>query len=297
MKTYIIPFLFFATLLLGCTDREIVYQDEHIIEVIDDNDPPLYSGVTTVELHNYINKIYIDIMGREPLEPELLYAENLLRDNNFSENAIKQLLNVLMNTDDYYDRFNDIYLGSMLNSTDSTAIANKLELLNTQLEFSTDILEQLYFQNAIDRLEELLDAKPGYQNEVIDLGEYISRILNNVIYDEINMGTENFVLSCFENLFKRLPTESELQSGKNMVDGQPAQLLLTDGATKDRFIEIMTTNAEFYQGISIDIYRQLLARDPSSPEMGITTTELNQGIIDYKGLQKQVIKTEEYTGF
>jgi hypothetical protein len=297
MKTYIIPFLFFATLLLGCTDREIVYQDEHIIEVIDDNDPPLYSGVTTVELHNYINKIYIDIMGREPLEPELLYAENLLRDNNFSENAIKQLLNVLMNTDDYYDRFNDIYLGSMLNSTDSTAIANKLELLNTQLEFSTDILEQLYFQNAIDRLEELLDAKPGYQNEVIDLGEYISRILNNVIYDEINMGTENFVLSCFENLFKRLPTESELQSGKNMVDGQPAQLLLTDGATKDRFIEIMTTNAEFYQGISIDIYRQLLARDPSSPEMGIATTELNQGIIDYKGLQKQVIKTEEYTGF
>lgn len=297
MKTYIIPFLFIVTLFIRCTDREIVYQDEHIIEIIEDNDPPLYSGVTTVELHNYINKIYIDIIGREPLAPELLYAENLIRDNNFSENAINQLLNVLMNTDDYYDRFNDIYLGSMLNSADSTAISNRLEQITIQLEFSTDILEQLFFQNAVDRLQKLLDAKLEYQNEVINLNEYMSRILNNSIYDEINMGTENFVLSCFENLFKRLPTESELENGSRMVNGQPAQLLFTDGATKERFIEIMTTNAEFYQGISIDIYRQLLARDPSSPEMGIATVEFNQGIIEYKDLQKQVIKTEEYTGF
>jgi hypothetical protein len=282
---------------LGCIDKETIYQDEHIVEVIDGNDPPLYTGVTTVQLRNYINKIYIDIIGREPLELELIYAENLLRDNNLSENAINQLLNVLMNSDNYYDRFNDIYFGTILNSTDNLEIEYILELLNTQLEVSIDPLEQLYFQNAINRLEKLLNAASDYQNEIIDLGEYISRILNNSIYDEINMGTENFVLSCFENLFKRLPTEAELESGKNMVNGQPAQLLLSDGATKDRFIEIMTTNAEFFQGMSIDIYRQLLARDPSSPEMGIATIELNEEIVDYKGLQKQVIKTEEYTGF
>lgn len=297
MKTYIIPFIFFAVFLLGCTDKETIYQDEHIIEVIDDNDPPLYTGVTTVQLHNYINKIYIDIIGREPLESELIYAENLLRDNSLSENSINQLLNVLMDSDDYYNRFNDIYFGTMLNSTNDLEIEYILELLNTQLEASTDQLEQLYYQDAIDRLEKLLNAKSEYKNEVIGLGEYISRILNNSIYDEINMGTENFVLSCFENLFKRLPTEAELENGRNMVNGQPAQLLLNDGATKERFIEIMTTNAEFFQGMSIDIYRQLLARDPSSPEMGIATTELNEGIIDYKGLQKQIIKTEEYTGF
>lgn len=297
MKTHIILFIFLVVFSLGCTDREIIYQDEHIIEVVEGNEPPLYDGVTTVQLHNYINKIYIDIIGREPLESELIYSENLLRDNNLTENAINQLLNGLMNTDDYYDRFNDIYFGSMLNAADSTFIANRLEQFNVQLEYSTEILEQLYYQNAINRLEELQSAKSDYQNEVISLEVYISRILNNVIYDEINMGTENFVLSCFENLFKRLPTESELENGSRMVNGQPAQLLFTDGATKERFIEIMTTNAEFYQGISIDIYRQLLARDPSSPEMGIAATEFYQGIIEYQDLQKQVIKTEEYTGF
>lgn len=297
MNKLIFAFIFFSCCFYSCVDKETVYQDDHIIEVIEDNNPPPYSGVTTVELNNYVNKTYIDLIGREPSESELSTTTDMLRQANISDASVEQFLDALLVSDAYYVRFNDIYFGSMLNSTDDISIFYMIEFFNNQLTSLTDPLEIQYVEVQRDKLIALQNAKDDYQNNLININEYMSRIVYNFFYDEINMGTENFVLACFENFFKRLPTEIELENSKTMVNGFPSQLLLLDGATKERFIEIMTTNDEFYQGLGIDVYIQLLARNPDSPEMGEAMNNLNQGIWTYQDLQKEIIKSEEYRGF
>ena len=57
------------------------------------------------------------------------------------------------------------------------------------------------------------------------------------IYDEINMGTENFVVSIFQNFFHRYPTAAELYSASNMVDGNQSTIFNTNGSSKKDFIE------------------------------------------------------------
>ena len=46
----------------------------------------------------------------------------------------------------------------------------------------------------MDRLEKLIEAKNKYKNNLISINEFIRRLMMNNIYDEINMGTENFVV-------------------------------------------------------------------------------------------------------
>jgi hypothetical protein len=52
-----------------------------------------------------------------------------------------------------------------------------------------------------------------------------------------------------------------------MVSGNPAQVFFQDGNNQNDFINIIMNTAEFYQGLSIDIYNQLLVRQPDSQEM------------------------------
>ncbi len=281
----------------ACIQKEAIFEDEHVLEEVEDNDPPPYNGVTTVQLRSYINKIYIDLLGREPLDNEMASAEADLRQGELSDSSIEDLVSGLLSSSEYYDRFLDIYNAAMLNSTTAGEIALTIDAFQYQITLTQDPLEQLYFQREIDKLNALLDAPDNYRNGIISVSDLMAIISNNFYYDQINMGTENFVISCFENLFKRYPTDSELESAITMVDGFPAQLLLQDGASKEQFLVIMTSNPEFYQGITIDIYRQLLARDPDSVEMGLGTEVLDSGQMDYQELQLEVIKTEEYKGF
>ena len=38
------------------------------IEIINDNDAPYYGEIPTLLLENYVNRLYIDLLGREPLD-------------------------------------------------------------------------------------------------------------------------------------------------------------------------------------------------------------------------------------
>ena len=144
-------------------------------------------------------------------------------------------------------------------------------------------------------MRDLLNAKAQLTAREIDISEFMHRFLFNSIYDEINMGSENFVISCFENLLKRQPTERELEAGKALYDGYPALLLRKDGNNKKDLIRIVSSVDEFYQGIAIDWYRILLVREPSSLEMveGLETVK-NDGIAE---IQIAIILSQEYRGF
>lgn len=291
-----LTFLFFFT---ACTEKETINQIDHINVIIDDNTPPPYNQVTTVQIQNYINKMYIDLIGREPLQQELEDDTELLKSNNLSLESRTQLLDQLMANPLYFDRFFDIYSAAYLNGVSEQDIVGQIglyELLKEQAELGGDYAFAQYLQIEIDKLNDLLNARVEYENQEITVNEFMQRLCYNYFYDEINMGSENFVLSCFENFLKRFPTELEKAAAITMVDGFSSQLLLRDGSTKKDFIEIITTNPGFDEGLTFDIYQQLLARNPDSEEMNDATLDLTESQ-DYQAIQQKVMVSVEYAGF
>ena len=289
----------FSVLITSCTEKETITQIDHTNVILDDNTAPPYNEVTTVQIQNYINKIYIDLIGREPLPLELEDDTEFLKNNHLSLESRNQLLDQLMTNPMYFDRFFDVYSTAYLNGIGQQDIIGQIFLYGAQQEQAEQMgnyaLVQ-YLQIEIDKLNSLLTAGDDYKNADININEFMQRVCYNYFYDQINMGSENFVLSCFENFLKRFPTESERVSGITMVDGFSSQLLLKDGSTKRDFIEIITSDPGFFEGLTIDIYQQLLARNPSSEEMNDATLSLSQDA-DYQAIQKSVIADSEYAGF
>ena len=289
----------FSLVFTACTEKETINNTEHTNVIIDDNVPPPYNEVTTVQIQNYINKLYIDLIGREPLQQELTDDTNLLKNNNLSLESRLQLLDQLMTNPLYFDRFFDVYSAAYLNGIGTQEILGQIFLYGSQQEQAEQMgnyaLAQ-YLQIEIDKLDDLLNSRNDYESGDITVNEFMQRFCYNYFYDEINMGSENFVLSCFENFLKRFPTESERLSGIVMVDGFSAQLLLSDGSTKRDFTQIITTTPGFYEGLAIDIYQQLLARNPDSEEMNDATLLLSEDP-DYQAIQKIVMVSSEYAGF
>jgi len=296
MLAFLVITFFFSS---ACTKKEITIQQTNTTETIDGNVAPPFSGVTTVQIQNYINKIYIDLVGREPSQSERGDLSSFLKDNNLDDASRDQVMNDLMNSIEYYDRLWEVYSGSMLGGITQANIEETIVTYEYLVDFYNQQGETLiaqFFEKEIIRYTDLKNSASQLANDAIEIDIFIGRMLNNEVFEEINMGSENFVIAAFEHLFKRSPTNVERLNGTTMVDGIPAQLLFLDGLSKADFIEIMTTVPEFYQGLTIDIYQTLLARLPDSQEMTEATLELSENQ-DYQAIQRKVMKTEEYAGF
>ena len=72
------------------------------------------------------------------------------------------------------------------------------------------------------------------------------RLMDNLVYDQINMGTFNFVISAFDNLLYRYPTDAEYEAGYTMVEDNVSTTLMgQSGTNRGDFIRIMTEGQAF----------------------------------------------------
>lgn len=267
--------------------------------IIDGNTAPHYDEITTVQIQNYINKIFIDLLGREPVGNELDDVTSFLKSNSLNDTSRDQVLTLLMNTDEYYTRFYEVYQTSYLSGVNEDELISRILIFEAERDNAMQNGNTIYAQILnleLILLYDLRDVSVDYQNGDITINEFMAILSNNSFYDEINMGAENFVLACFENFLKRIPTDVELSASVQMVDGNSSQIFFSDGSSRTEFINIITSIPEFYQGLTIDIYNQLLVRLPNSQEMTEAIFLLDE-TQDYQALQKEVMKTDEYAGF
>ena len=69
-------------------------------ELIPDNDAPYYSEVSDVLIENYINRVYIDQIGREPFNTEMASELQTLKAAELSFEAREaMILKLQTNTD------------------------------------------------------------------------------------------------------------------------------------------------------------------------------------------------------
>ena len=278
---------FFFVLVSSCKkDKEIV---------VGGNTAPPDGTIANVVKENYVNKSYISVLGRKPSSAELSSGITILGQHNVSAADRNQLLDDIFAKPGYNQRLYDISISTLLNDLDTALITQDIyvfALLLTDPQYQSQ-WPQIQIEKT--KLEDLKKSVTELNSGAISIIGLHRRCVNNYFYDQINMGTENFVVSAFQNFLYRYPTDDELTQSKIMVDGQSAVVFLQTGTTKDDFLNIFFGCGNYFEGQVRDLYLKYLFREPTSVEMSDKAT-IYKNSLDYKALQKAILSSDEYAG-
>lgn len=285
--------LFFSYLILIISLFNSCKKHEEV--VVDGNTPPPDHTVPQATKDSYVNRVYISILGREADSTELAEAQVIINKNNFSLGNRQQLLDSVLSRPEYIYRTYQITRENLINGTDTSQVTFYIGVYNA-------LLTNVSYQSAwpaikieIDRFTAMKKIPADLISGAITIRGMYKRCIDNGFYDMINMGTENFVVSVYQNLFFRYPSTTELADAKIMVDGQPSNVLLQSGKNKTDFIDIIFNSTDYYEGTVRALYKRYLFREPTSLEMAAKTV-LYKNSDDYKALQKDILSSNEYAG-
>ena len=195
----------------------------------------------------------------------------------------------------YNQRLYDISVSTLLNNIDTADISNNIYLFALLLTDSNYIAYWPQLQIEKTKLELLKASVADLNAGTITVIGLQKRCINNYFYDQLNMGTENFVVSMFQNFLYRYPTDDELAHAKNMVDGFEDVIFLQTGYTRDDFITIFFGANNYFEGQVRDLYLRYLFREPTSVEMSSNAATYKNSL-NYKQLQKDILSRDEYIG-
>lgn len=284
---------YFFPILLGVLIFSSGCEKDEII--VEDNTAPPDSTIPSLVLQNYANKCYISLLGREPDETEMDGAMLILREGGFSRQSRKQMLASIFEQSEYRNKMVEINAIKLLNSYDTTEILTQIYIYEQVLTdpLYADFTDEIQF--ILDRLELLLQTPQDFRTGAIDMRGLHRRLIYNDIYDQINMGSFNFVLSLFNHFLFRDPTQSEHESGITMVDGFVAVVLYETGSSKEEFIDIFLNSDDYYEGQVRELYLRHLFREPNSEEQTSHASRYrNSG--NYQQLQQDILSLDEFAG-
>lgn len=277
-------------------------------EVIPDNPTPPYNKVPTVLIENYVNRIFIDLIGREPLDAEMTKETKTMKDGNLDLADRQALISKLQTNTDYiegdssyhnayYNRMYDLAKVRVIEGASAAEINQYLGIHISGMyidSVSGDSLGVAEHRQEITKLQNVLDANNDYQYGNIDIVDVFAIMINNQVYDIINMNTFNYINATFDDLFFRFPTSAEFYQAFDMIEyNLSSNLLGQPGQNKGDYIEIVTTSREFHEGVIIWNYLTLLARTPTSAEVDAEMSYF-YSTHDMQKLQENIMVTDEY---
>ncbi|MCC6599376.1 MAG: hypothetical protein IT223_01730 [Crocinitomicaceae bacterium] len=293
----------FAFILFSCKKQEeVLYSGNEIAP---------YNGVSTILVENYVNRLFIDLIGREPTDDEMEGEVAALRQGGLSISSRASLVNKLMfgsnspigggsYTASYFRKFYDDQKGRYLEGASEASIDEifytlmavaQLDSLNgNMLGYELTMLEA-------NKMKAVKDSREELQLGTIKVDEMCRRMMFNNLYDEINMNTFNFINASFDNTYFRYPTDAELTSCFNPIESNQSGVLFGQAiSNKQEYLQVLTANAEFAEGMIRWVYKALLSREATSPEVFNLLDEFNNGN-NTQEVQKHILTGDEYAGF
>jgi hypothetical protein len=273
--------------------------------VVDNNPVPPYEGVPTVLVDAYITRVFIDLIGREPLVIELENERAALRAGALSMDSRQELVTRLMGSDpEYlplYDRkLTDDMAGRFLNGFSQEAMEAQIETnlaMATQDSLQGNIIAYLYWTDEALRMERTKMASAEYRANTINWREVSRRYCDNIFYDEINMNSFNFVNATFDDLFGRYPTEAEFEQAYAAVEfNAPSILFGTAISNASEYLQALVGNGEFDESAVRWWAERLLVRSITDAEM-VSWKQTVGANVDIRALQALLITSDEYADF
>jgi len=280
-------------------------------EIISNNDAPYYAEIPTILLENYVNRLYIDLLGREPLDNEMGHDVKFLRDADVSLGSRDSLLYKLQFDTTYiegdssykfayFHRMYEMIKVRLIEGASNAYIAQDLSnwwyfYVNDSL--NGDLLSANKKLLEYNILKNVLDSELEYYNNEIEINEMHRRMIYNSVYDKINMNTFNFINAAFDNLLFRYPTQYEFDEVYLMIEDNTGQVVLgNSGNNKEAFTHIICNTREFYEGVITWAYGTLLARYPTSEETDFLMQKFYYDH-DFQWVQREIMKSDEYAHF
>lgn len=280
-------------------------------EEFPNNKPKNYDDVSTVKVENYINRIYIDLLGREPLDAEVVRDLEILRQGKLSFDTRKIIIKRLM-TDStyvvgdssyrraYYQRLYDLAKARLLEGASDAEFYQQIGNAEFSLQVSRlngDSIGVYSAMATIDRYKDVIRSRREYQLGMIGIGEMYARMLDNPIYDIINMNSLNFVNASFDDLFFRFPTRDEFTIAYDIIEnGKGGALFGGYASTKPDYCRVLVNSREFHEGMIKWAYLTLIGREPNTQE----SYNLIQDYYlshDFQQVQLNILATDEYAHF
>ena len=276
----------FVILTISCTKVEEV--------IVDGNTHPIDPTIENMIIENYVNRLYISTIGREPTTSEFDSDYGILREYNMSQASREYVINGILTQEEYYNNLFKLGSADILNGVDTAMINERVYIYQFLLTTASDF-DSIYIFNELERMLVFQQALPALNAGTITNTELYKRMVNNNFFDEINMGTENFVVAMFQSFLLRYPTEAEVENSSDMVNDRNATVFFENGNGKDDFINIFFTSEEYYTGQTDILFNRYLFRNPTSEEsVNYSLDYLNSD--DYKELQKRILSTNEFIG-
>ena len=284
-------FNFFSiSLLLLCFSCE---KDNTVY--IEGNKAPPDETIENITKENYINKLYISVLGRQATTVEFSSGLAIINKNNLSTSNRIELVDIVLATDDYFHNEYRIIRSELLNGLDTIEVSKSIKTYQQSLLSTND-------QNQIDRINEGLvelylmkDIISDLIAKNINFNDVQNRCVNNKFYDQINMGTDNFVTSLYQNFFFRYPTVSELVKSSDMVNGNQSIMFFKVGQSKQDFVNLLLESNEYYEGQIRLSFLRFVFREPTNTEATLMAG-LYKIDLDYKAMQKRILISDEYVG-
>jgi len=255
------------------------------------NTSPVDGTGAPINKENYITRVYISLLGRKPTPTESASALGIL--STFSRPQITTLLNDLLNRPEYPLRAYDQARVDYLQNLDTADIRSQINLYESQLPLIQDSFQIDFIRKELVYLYQLDSVIPDLQAGKLTREQMHMRCIRNYFYDQINMGTANFVISSFQNFLFRYPTESELSSAITMVDGGSGVLFLTGGNSKADYLSIFFSSLPYAEGQVRDAFKRYLFRESTTAELSSLSVKLQQDQ-DYRALQRNLLSSDEY---
>lgn len=294
--------LCFVVTLAACGGKQVIEPD---------NDAPDYRGLPAVKVENYVNRSFIDLIGREPTDIEMAAEVAALRAGELKTPAREAMLLRLQSDKSYVEgdssywhawrlRFYESAKARLLEGASDEEISQRIGIIRFAARVDSLNGDSVALQRnraAIQRLVQVLRIPQDYGSGSADLREVYARLLNNAVYDEINMNSFNFVRACFNDIFLRLCTQAEFDASFPIIEyGQPGIIFGQAAGNKAEFVRVLVGTREFHEGLVRVSYSALLAREPNAVEVKTAMDYFYQDR-DLPRLQRSIMVTDEYAGF
>lgn len=259
------------------------------------NTPPPDNTVDEVTIENYVNKSFITLIGREPTTAELgFYKQNLL-NSNFSKTERKEFLQDVIKLPDYLTHTYTTYLAELLNNQDTADISLMIGLYGILLN------DTMYapFWSIIQEEQIRLINFQKFNSDWVTGSKRIDQLhrimIDNYFYDQINMGSLNYVISVFQHFLLRNPSSNEETSCVAMIDGQSALLFGQLGKSKKDFNDIFFNSDDYFEGQVRKHFLKYYFREPDNAEMIKYTKDLKT-YKDFTKFQAEILAEDEFAG-
>lgn len=284
MLSRICTSLILLSLLLASCSRDNIVPVDNL---------PADSTITQIELENYINKTHIALLNRKPTQAELTQSLQQLDVDRYNRSIRDTYVLGIQDLDRSKWAIWQFLSDRILDGIDTTQVRETADIFQYRVDNSGTQNEKDYWQWLLDRTNNNLVALEGWYNQDSTYSSLVGWMVRMPIYDEINMGTENFVVSIYQHFYHRYPTDHELTQASKMVDRQWGLLYGVNGNSKADFLNIFLNQGEFQQGLIINAFESYLNRIPTTIESDKHHHHLNNGW-DYLKLQRYLLTSSEF---